>query len=275
MSIMDENIIPFGKYKGEPVEILAADKKYKEWLMRQTWFKEEHFLLYSIVLNNFRKAFDSPEFNRIKLLFENPVYRIKLAYLVNPELFQQNSAVINAAMLPILHTEEECGSYHFIRALANPVEEEEFGLYSRQMLKFSDPDFEQVDVSFSFWYGIQFYYDNDHYYGSWSRFRHEVCTEYHILIMPEISKDFQSALRLMKATMPVEKNEHLFEKFFILLIGVFTGTESSREEFVTLFEEQGYKVVFENEVDKVILPEFDNELKLDEKIEELILQNRS
>ena len=269
---MEEKIIPFGKYKGEPVEVLASDKKYKEWLMRQTWFKDEHNELYTIVRNNFRKGFDSLEFNKIKGLFENPVFRIKIAYLVNPDLFQQNSAVINAAMLSILHAEDECGSNHFLRALSNPVEEEEFGLYSRQLLKFSDPDFELADVSFTFWYGIQFNYDNDHYYGSWSRFRHEICTEYHVLIMPELGDDYQSVLRQMKAAMPIEKSEHQLDRFFILISGNFTGTTASREEIVALFEEHGYKFVFENEVDRVVIPEFDKELKLDTAIEEMIMR---
>ena len=34
------NVIPFGKYKGRPVEALAQDREYSDWLTGQAWFRE-------------------------------------------------------------------------------------------------------------------------------------------------------------------------------------------------------------------------------------------
>jgi hypothetical protein len=32
-------IIPFGEYKGQPIEILASDPKYADWLRHRTLFE--------------------------------------------------------------------------------------------------------------------------------------------------------------------------------------------------------------------------------------------
>jgi hypothetical protein len=36
---MMSELIPFGKYKGQPVEVLAQDKQNAEWLTAQPWFR--------------------------------------------------------------------------------------------------------------------------------------------------------------------------------------------------------------------------------------------
>ena len=45
---MSAELITFGKYKGQPVEVLANDKKYTDWLMAQEWFRTGHVQLYQI-----------------------------------------------------------------------------------------------------------------------------------------------------------------------------------------------------------------------------------
>lgn len=39
-------VFPFGKYKGQPVEVVAADTSYVEWLTGQQWFKAKYRDLY-------------------------------------------------------------------------------------------------------------------------------------------------------------------------------------------------------------------------------------
>jgi hypothetical protein len=36
---MSGEIIPFGKYKGQPIEALAGDPQYVAWLLQQDWFR--------------------------------------------------------------------------------------------------------------------------------------------------------------------------------------------------------------------------------------------
>ena len=53
-------MIPFGKYKGQPVDVLAADRDYAEWLQQQDWFRERYQVsLYTIIINNFGEPDDS------------------------------------------------------------------------------------------------------------------------------------------------------------------------------------------------------------------------
>lgn len=267
---MDGNIIPFGKHKGKPVEILASDKDYSDWLLAQSWFKERHVNLYNVVINNFREPVETPEHNKIQIKFLKPEYRLKLAYLINPDLFGENSEKINNAMHSILNSTSQQENKYFLKSLANPDKREKFGLYTRQLLKYSKPGFERVDVFYSIWYGLKFYYDSGYY--NQNQFRHENFNSFWIEIKPTVSDDFPAILRQMKASMPVKlTDDSQRQNFYILLIGNYTGTGATIEEFIEYFDTQGYKVVFQNDLDNFKLPEIDIEITLDKEIEEKIV----
>ena len=265
---MDDKIIPFGKYKGKPVEILATDKQYTEWLTAQSFFREKHVNLYNVVINNFREPVDTPEHNKIQIKFLKAEYRVKLAFLVNPQLFKNNSAYINREMNKILERKEDRVSEYFLDSLKNPNENEKFGLYTTRLLKYSNPVFEKVDVFYNLWYGLEFYYDSR--FNNYHSFSHEKLSSYWLEIKPTIGDDFPSVLRQMKASMPYQHSDYNRDKFFILLIGEYTGTSVSKSEFIEYFKTQGYIVIFENQIDEIELPKFDKELILDEKIKERI-----
>ena len=42
--------LSFGKYKNKPVEVLADDLDYAEWLLKQDWFAQSHIDLHKAVL---------------------------------------------------------------------------------------------------------------------------------------------------------------------------------------------------------------------------------
>jgi len=62
-------IIEFGKYKGQPIEALASDPKYMEWLASQPWLKDRHPTIYNIIVNNFSESEETPEHNRLQARF--------------------------------------------------------------------------------------------------------------------------------------------------------------------------------------------------------------
>jgi len=66
---LSAELITFGKYKGQPVEVLANDKKYTDWLMAQEWFRTGHVQLYNVIVNNFCEPSDTPEHNRMQADF--------------------------------------------------------------------------------------------------------------------------------------------------------------------------------------------------------------
>jgi hypothetical protein len=88
-----EPIIPFGKYKGQPITTLLADTKYLEWCKQQEWFKKFP-IVYNICVNqtivNQNENSKTPEHNKIQNLFleeENvknflvKVFKLKLNHL--------------------------------------------------------------------------------------------------------------------------------------------------------------------------------------------------
>lgn len=64
-------VIPFGKYKGQPIEQLQCDKEYLEWLLKQSWFESRYANIRTIVINNFKEASETPEHNRCQAKFLN------------------------------------------------------------------------------------------------------------------------------------------------------------------------------------------------------------
>jgi len=58
-------IIPFGKYKGQPIEVLQSDKQYMDWIMTQDWFIEKYPSIRTVIINNFNTPSDSPEHNTL------------------------------------------------------------------------------------------------------------------------------------------------------------------------------------------------------------------
>jgi hypothetical protein len=62
-------VIPFGKYKGQPVEALTQDREYTDWLMGQAWFRERYANYYTLIVNNFGEAAETPEHNAAQAEF--------------------------------------------------------------------------------------------------------------------------------------------------------------------------------------------------------------
>jgi hypothetical protein len=49
-------IIPFGKYKGQPVDALAQDRQYCEWLLQQDWFPARYPAIHTLDSRDFAGA---------------------------------------------------------------------------------------------------------------------------------------------------------------------------------------------------------------------------
>jgi hypothetical protein len=88
-----EPIVPFGKYKGQPITTLLKDTNYLEWCKLQEWFKK-YTIVYNICVNqiivNQTENSKTPQHNKIQNLFleeENvkkllvKVFKLKLNHL--------------------------------------------------------------------------------------------------------------------------------------------------------------------------------------------------
>ena len=45
-------MFPIGKYKGQPIERVLADRSYCRWLSDQAWFREKFSSFYANITNN-------------------------------------------------------------------------------------------------------------------------------------------------------------------------------------------------------------------------------
>jgi hypothetical protein len=71
----DDKIVPFGKYKGQPVE---ADESYMQWLLAQDWFKAKCGNFYTLIVNNFTEPDETPEHNALQVLFLEDAFCIRV-----------------------------------------------------------------------------------------------------------------------------------------------------------------------------------------------------
>lgn len=81
---MTAEIVPFGKYKGQPAELLLADTSYCEWLAAQPWFKERYPTVYQVIVNYGAEPADSPEHNAMQVAFLNDDLCFRLARRLFP-----------------------------------------------------------------------------------------------------------------------------------------------------------------------------------------------
>ncbi|MBP8282387.1 MAG: hypothetical protein KAX46_00480 [Chromatiaceae bacterium] len=67
-------IVPFGKYKGQPIEVMQHDRGYCEWLMGQDWLQTRFPQLRTIIVNNFTEPSETPEHNALQARFLDDVF---------------------------------------------------------------------------------------------------------------------------------------------------------------------------------------------------------
>jgi len=84
--------VPFGKYRGKPVEALAADRAYCDWLVNQDWFRERYANVYTLIINNFGEPSETPEHNALQARFlDDGFQRAVLAILG----YRENDAALS------------------------------------------------------------------------------------------------------------------------------------------------------------------------------------
>lgn len=62
-------VMPIGKYKGQPLEVLESDPLYKDWLLGQDWFREKFGNIHTVIINNFAEPSETPEHNAMQAMF--------------------------------------------------------------------------------------------------------------------------------------------------------------------------------------------------------------
>jgi hypothetical protein len=82
-------IVPFGKYKGQPVDVMAMDDNYVEWCLSQGDIREKYPDFVSIIINNFQEPAETPEHNKMQALFLDDDFVKKFLIASGFDVFQK------------------------------------------------------------------------------------------------------------------------------------------------------------------------------------------
>lgn len=78
---MPGQLVPFGKYKGQPLEVLAHDQDYCDWLMAQPWFVERYTQIHTLIVNQFGEPTETPEHNALQIRCLEERFRLQVTRL--------------------------------------------------------------------------------------------------------------------------------------------------------------------------------------------------
>lgn len=80
---MSESLpVPFGKYKGQSAEVLAADPQYMEWLISQGWVRDKFPQFYTLIINNLGEVGDTPDHNAMQALFLGKSLCVQVTHMI-------------------------------------------------------------------------------------------------------------------------------------------------------------------------------------------------
>jgi hypothetical protein len=83
-----ERVIPFGKYKNQPYEILLADASYALWLLSSMFAKlqEQHPSLLAFLVSRYGQPDSTPEHNRLQNRFLDTEFALRFALAVSQRI---------------------------------------------------------------------------------------------------------------------------------------------------------------------------------------------
>lgn len=94
---MDQTeLIPFGKFKGQPITQLEHDPQYAQWILSTPGLKDKFPRFYSIVVNNFGEPADSPEHNAFQAMFLDEWFALSVGMKAIGKSYEDLSAIYKA-----------------------------------------------------------------------------------------------------------------------------------------------------------------------------------
>lgn len=73
----NDEIVTFGKYKDQPIEVLLNDESYAKWASEQNFIQNEKYIWIYNAIKNIIKIEDTPAHNTMQIKFLNEEYRIQ------------------------------------------------------------------------------------------------------------------------------------------------------------------------------------------------------
>jgi|LSQX01.1.fsa_nt_gb hypothetical protein len=272
MQEVKQELVPFGKFKGQPIERLFEDQSYVKWISEQDGIRQRYPQFYNLVINNFTSVpVDTPEHNEMQIKFLKREHRLKLTYLLDENFLKYDTSHCLNELKKLYFRMKDNSSesrdilYQYGGSSIKQFKEGISWLKEDTQLLYDDgANFEVKgsDVEFECEYGYNIVCCFNESYSDWinrnrKRLDFSKCHKYRIELKPVISNDFPSVLREMK-----------LHKSNILIIKDFSCSNISFDDVVSYFDTAGIKLIREIDIENVILPKYEEDLKLeiDEKI---------
>ena len=288
-------IVPFGKYKGQPITALMNDTKYLEWCKQQEWF-QKFPVVYNICVNQTITTTNTnsktPEHNKLQNMFLNETFQIKLLNI----LLGSNVGAKFKQNFELLILDEEFISHfgnieipQINRSLKDSkiVFEEKYNWdfilhyfdYQDIMLKtktdnkkISKDKLYNILRKYKFIYNssvnirvLDTYIEENNEDHNYSVRIDTLCSSCNVCceLKPVLSDDYPCVLRKMKTQIELTENDKEFEKIYkiyILIIGSFTSTNTSKEQLITIFKQSKINIIFTEEIFDILQCQDANEL---------------
>lgn len=240
---MSKEIVPFGKYKGQPLEAIVHDKQYVDWLCSQDWFREKFGGLHSIIINNFSEPTETPEHNSLQVMFLDDDFCLKFLKLLCNHWIQ----ALKTSELAIIKIEIQ-KRIDLLTRDTPTIDKETIEKYHNILQKLPDvlTFCVNFDREFETRQGVDVHLtctasSIESIPGQWDNFR-EPCPvrdsqRFNIELKPSVGDDYPTILRQMKSS----RSDHLVTR-------QYTGRGATQEQFVATFAASGIKVIFLDQI---------------------------
>jgi hypothetical protein len=243
---MNEEPVPFGKYKGRPVADMLADAGYMAWLEGQPWFREK--FAHMLRARDAEAASRTPEHNRLQALFLAPSYQAAFVRVCGAGAWLEKEArrTQDSSRHELRHTAEEARRWLPYEHANRAARLEQVGV----MVEIAGADwggftltteaqFETgADVLISARLNGRVFVASARSEAASEVFREVAFAQLPIEIKPTVADEYPAVLRQMLRN----KSRYLF-------VGAYKGEGATEQQFVQIFAASGIRVVFKCGVD--------------------------
>lgn len=264
-----EPLVPFGKYKGQPITSLLNDTKYLEWCKQQEWFKKFP-IVYNICVNqtifNQNENSKTPEHNRIQNLFleEENVKRLRgYKYFVDYEkqkyILQEGIKHIN--FLKYFKEYDICNLDKH-KTFINVEFEGKFNWDIIIKIDCYDTEFTfrneynnlKRDELLHHFLNIFPALKNNCYINVYNPTKYAnycsrgIRSTTYVEVKPVLGDDYPCVLRKMKQQISLTQQTINGEGKYVLLIKDFSSSTTTKDQLIQIFQQSNIKVVFLNDI---------------------------
>ena len=263
----NKQLVPFGKYKGQPVSVMQNDTQYCDWLATQDWFRERYANVYNqVIINNFTEPTETPEHNRLQMKFlDDDFLRMfcdKVFDFSLQDKFNKNISMIKKKHKAVKKHFENC-EQDFCKEILNGYIDFLARIYQiKDFFEISDIKFEQnsfdVAITYNFysvWEGMQNYYccapkDEQEFYSIYGLNKNS--SRIFVEIKPCLGDDFPAVLRQIKSNSEINigrGHKRELEGDKVLIIDKFTAEGATLEQVKKVFSLSEIKLLTFEEIE--------------------------